>query len=110
MGKLNYGYRKLTAPKDQPACAACDITHGGMHFDETAAWKEAKAKMAQGSHAQMHQLHRDEMGADVRLAPLNRCSRLLVMCVLHTWTDHCRIPDEAVRRGAEAAVSNGFVW
>ncbi len=79
MGKLNYGYRKLTAPKDQPACVVCDITHGGMHFDETAAPKEAKAKMAQGSHAQMHQLHWHEDG--------RRCKAHPVESVLSTSRD-----------------------
>ena len=49
MGKLNYGFRKLTAPKDKPACAACDITHGGLHLNETAEWKKAKVEMAEGA-------------------------------------------------------------
>ncbi|KAL8822163.1 MAG: hypothetical protein Q9170_008401, partial [Blastenia crenularia] len=46
MGKLSYGYRKLTnTDKCNPTCAACDITHGGLHLDETAQWKAAKASM-----------------------------------------------------------------
>ena len=65
MGKLNYGYRKLTASKDKPACAACDITHGGLHLDETAEWKKAKEEIAKGQHLELKQLHRDEMSAHV---------------------------------------------
>ena len=65
MGKLNYGYRKLTAPKDQPACAACDITHGGLHLDETAEWKKVKEEIAGSGSVELKQLHRDEMGAEV---------------------------------------------
>lgn len=66
MGKLNYGYRKLTAGKDKPACAACDITHGGLHLDETAEWKKAKEEMArEAENVTLKQLHRDQMGAEV---------------------------------------------
>ncbi|KAL2049399.1 hypothetical protein ABVK25_010303 [Lepraria finkii] len=66
MGKLNYGYRKCTAPKDKPACSACDITHGGLHLDETAAWKEAKAEIASKGDVEVKQKHRDELSSDVR--------------------------------------------
>ena len=65
LGKLHYGYRKLTAPKAKPACAACDITHGGLHLDETAAWKEAKAELIKGGDVEVKQMHRDEMSAEV---------------------------------------------
>ena len=65
MGKLNYGYRKLTAPKDKPACSACDITHGGLHLDETAAWKEVKAEIVKEGEVEVKQMHRDELSADV---------------------------------------------
>lgn len=67
-GKLKYGYRKLTAPKDEPACAACDITHGGLHLDETVEWKKVKGEIAQGQQLEMKQLHRDELDANVGLA------------------------------------------
>ncbi|MDI1486558.1 MAG: hypothetical protein OHK93_005789 [Ramalina farinacea] len=47
MGKLKYSYRKLTTSKDcTPACAACDITHGGLHLDETSDWKRVKGEVA----------------------------------------------------------------
>lgn len=65
MGKLNYGYRKFTAPKDKPACSACDITHGGLHLDETAAWKEAKAEIASKGDVEVKQKHRDELSSEV---------------------------------------------
>jgi len=66
MGKINYGYRKLTAPKNKPACAACDITHGGLHLDETAEWKKAKEEMAkEAENVTLKQLHRDQMGGEV---------------------------------------------
>ena len=65
LGKLHYGYRKLTAPKDKPACSACDITHGGLHLDETAGWKEAKAEITKSGDVEVKQLHRDEMTKEV---------------------------------------------
>ena len=70
LGKLNYSYRKLTAPKDcGPACAACDITHGGLHLDETGEWKEVKrqvsARSVGGGGVEVKQLHRDELGGEV---------------------------------------------
>lgn len=65
MGKLAYGYRKLTAPKDKPVCAACDITHGGLHLDETAEWKRAREEISQGGAVTIKQVHRDELDANV---------------------------------------------
>lgn len=65
MGKLAYGYRKLTSPKDQPACAACDITHGGLHLEETAAWKEAKGEITKNRAVELKQLHRDQLSGAV---------------------------------------------
>jgi len=85
LGKINYGYRKLTAPKDQPACAACDITHGGLHLDETAEWKKAKEEMArEAEHVTLKQLHRDQMGGEVcmSLFPLHLAHWVSMLCVL----------------------------
>lgn len=66
MGKLKYSYRKLTTPKDcTPACAACDITHGGLHLDETSDWKRVKGEVAKNGGMEVKQLHRDELGGDV---------------------------------------------
>ena len=64
LGKLNYSYRHITAPKDQPACAACDLTHGGLNLDETAEWKALKEEFSRGGLVVVQQ-HRDEMGGDV---------------------------------------------
>ncbi|KAL9130775.1 MAG: hypothetical protein Q9217_001123 [Psora testacea] len=66
MGKLNYGYRKITASKDKPACAACDITHGGLHLDETVEWKKVKEEIASSGNVELKQLHRDEMGPEIK--------------------------------------------
>ncbi|KAI4185022.1 MAG: hypothetical protein LQ348_004439 [Seirophora lacunosa] len=69
MGKLSYGYRKLTAkdPDNKPACAACDITHGGLHLDETAQWKAAKAEVVRsGAVADVKQFHRDELDGETK--------------------------------------------
>ena len=66
MGKLKYGYRKISCPKDAPPeCAACEITHGGLHVNETAEWAEAKKELLKGGLAVV-QSHRDEVGAEVR--------------------------------------------
>lgn len=45
MGKINHGYRKLTAAKDKLVCAARDITHGGLRLDETKGWKAMKERI-----------------------------------------------------------------
>lgn len=63
LGKLNYGYRKLTSSKNNPACAACDITHGGLHLEETVEWKKVKQEIA--NDVDLKQLHRDELGVEV---------------------------------------------
>ncbi|KIW12284.1 hypothetical protein PV08_09561 [Exophiala spinifera] len=62
LGKLNYVCRKFTASPDSSACAACDLTHGGLHLDESAAWKKTKARIG----ANVEQLHRDESTSEVR--------------------------------------------
>lgn len=68
MGKLSYGYKKLTnKDQDKPTCAACDITHGGLSLDETSQWKTAKAELVEsGAVRQVKQFHRDELDAEVR--------------------------------------------
>lgn len=66
LGKLGYSYFKLTSPKDcGPAYAACNITYGGLHLDETPEWKEVKREVAARSGMEVKQLHRDELGGDV---------------------------------------------
>ncbi|KAI4101446.1 MAG: hypothetical protein L6R37_004921 [Teloschistes peruensis] len=68
MGKLSYSYRKLTSrDPDKPACAACDITHGGLHLDETSQWKTAKAEIVgSGAVKEVKQLHRDELDKETK--------------------------------------------
>lgn len=68
MGKLAYGYRKLTnKDKESPTCAACDLTHGGLSLDETPQWKAAKADLVRsGVVKDIRQYHRDELDQEVR--------------------------------------------
>lgn len=69
MGKLNYGYRKLTSKScDAPACAACEITHGkNLSLNESAAWVEAKKEIEASGGVKVVQWHRDEIEPGVRL-------------------------------------------
>jgi hypothetical protein len=65
LGKLRYGYRKITCPKDAEAeCAACDITHGGLSLKETDAWVKAKKEL-EDSDLSVIQWHRDELSPQV---------------------------------------------
>ena len=69
LGKLSYAYRKLTCSKENTVCAACDITHGGLHLDETDVWKAAKAGLRkEGVHVK--QMHKDELSSEVGGFPL----------------------------------------
>ncbi|RYO75177.1 hypothetical protein DL764_010571 [Monosporascus ibericus] len=71
MGKLRYGYRKITCPKNaESECAACDITHGGLSLKETPPWVEAKKEIESLSDAKVVQLHRDELSPSPLRAPL----------------------------------------
>ncbi|GAB7360237.1 hypothetical protein MBLNU230_g7997t1 [Neophaeotheca triangularis] len=65
-GKLNYAYRKLSSstPED-PACAACDITHGGLSLKEVPNWSKTKSSIeTQGWN--VLQWHRDEVEPHVK--------------------------------------------
>jgi hypothetical protein len=65
MGKLKYGYRKITCPEDAEAeCAACEITHGGLSLKETPAWMETK-KEIEAANVKVVQWHRDELSLKV---------------------------------------------
>ncbi|KAL8885703.1 MAG: hypothetical protein Q9205_007678 [Flavoplaca limonia] len=68
MGKLSYGYKKLTnKDKDKPTCAACDITHGGLSLDETPQWKAAKKDLVEsGAVKDVKQFHRDELDQETK--------------------------------------------
>lgn len=70
MGKIQYGYRKLSCPKNgETVCAACDITHGGLSLKETPAWTEAKKEIEASSDLKVVQLHRDELYPEVISMP-----------------------------------------
>ena len=61
LGKLRYGYRKLTTKPDaSPACAACDITNGGFSFSESPQWLQVKQATEREMHLEVVQVHRDE--------------------------------------------------
>jgi hypothetical protein len=60
-GKLNYACRKLSAPPEQSACAACDLTHGGLRLHESDEWQATKKKIP----AHFEQLHTDELTPEV---------------------------------------------
>ena len=76
MGKLNYGYRHITCSKsDDPACAACEITHGGLHLSETAGWKEAKKQITEGGGVEVVQWHKDELNDEVGSLLLSETER-----------------------------------
>lgn len=65
-GKLTYAYRKLsTSSSKSPACAACDITHGGLSLSEVPGWKKAKMEIERQG-CRVSQWHRDEVEASVK--------------------------------------------
>jgi hypothetical protein len=66
LGKLSYACRKLTTSNsaDESACAACDLTHGGLKLDESAEWKKTKQRIG---GATVKQLHRNEISSEVSL-------------------------------------------
>ena len=63
LGKITYGYRKLTCPPTDSPCAACDLTHGGLRLDESKEWTATKDKIP----AQILQLHQDELTPEVSI-------------------------------------------
>ncbi|KAF2453311.1 hypothetical protein BDY21DRAFT_374886 [Lineolata rhizophorae] len=67
LGKLSYGYRKVTQSKDceNPACAACDITHGGLSLKETPQWIAAKEEI-EAAGLKIVQWHRDEISSPLK--------------------------------------------
>ncbi|KAI9718527.1 MAG: hypothetical protein M1812_003978 [Candelaria pacifica] len=63
MGKMHYTYRKITAPANESPCAACDLTHNGLHLTETKEWAKTKSRIG----AEVKQLHKDEANQEVIL-------------------------------------------
>ena len=70
LGKLSYGYKHITCSKpDDPTCAACEITHGGLSLKETEAWKAAKQRIKEADpELVIKQQHRDEIDSEVGIA------------------------------------------
>ncbi|CAK3962384.1 Hypothetical predicted protein [Lecanosticta acicola] len=65
-GKLAYAYRKFTSSsKENPACAACDITHGGLSLNEVDGWKTAR-KDIEAHGFKVVQWHRDQVEENVK--------------------------------------------
>ena len=62
-GKVTYAYRKLSSK--QTACAACDITHGGLSLSEVPKWKETKQQI-ESQGWKVLQWHRDEVEQPVK--------------------------------------------
>lgn len=65
-GKITYAYRKLSSSSAKnPACAACDITHGGLSLSEVPGWKKTKTAL-QDQGWTVLQWHRDEVETSVK--------------------------------------------
>lgn len=64
-GKLTYAFNKLSKSGDEPECAACDITHGGLSLKEAPGWVTAK-KEIESQGWKVIQWHRDEVEQDVK--------------------------------------------
>jgi len=61
-GKIGYGVRRLSAVSDGPsACAALELTHGGLKSEEKPEWKAIKNQIP----AKVEQLFHDELPVDV---------------------------------------------
>ena len=68
LGKLRYGYKKVcNKSADNPECAACEITHGGLSLKETPQWVQAKREIEESGAVKVIQWHRDELSAEVCL-------------------------------------------
>lgn len=66
LGKLTYAWNKIkSSSKDEPACAACDITHGGLSLNEVPGWKVVKDEIERNG-TRVVQWHRDEVDDVVR--------------------------------------------
>ncbi|KAH7381003.1 hypothetical protein BKA64DRAFT_647836 [Cadophora sp. MPI-SDFR-AT-0126] len=63
MGKIKYACTKIMSSASDSPCSACDLTHNGLHLSETAKWSATKKRIV-GTDVQ--QLHRDELGTELR--------------------------------------------
>lgn len=81
MGKLRYGYRKVTCPEDsEQVCPACDITHGGLSLNETPSWTAAKAEVESCAGVKVIQWHRDELSSEVSHVAWRAVSGVQAVC------------------------------
>ena len=65
-GTIGYVCRKIGGKKeDGPACAACEITHGGLSLNEVPNWKKAKEEIESRGWSAV-QWHRDEVEPAVK--------------------------------------------
>ena len=66
LGKVKYGYEKITCDKNGPSpCAACDLTHGGLKLSESDEWRRVEKQIP----AKVIKLHLDELDPEVWHAP-----------------------------------------
>jgi hypothetical protein len=64
LGKLSYVRRKCTSSNSDPACAACELTHGpSLSLTESAEWRKAKQRI---KGVAVKQVHTDEMPENLR--------------------------------------------
>ncbi|KAG9240785.1 hypothetical protein BJ878DRAFT_570740 [Calycina marina] len=63
LGKMKYAYTKISSSSSDSPCAACDLTHNGLHLTETVQWSAAKKRI---EGAEIHQLHRDELKGELK--------------------------------------------
>lgn len=57
LGKMSYVYRKTTCPDPgmNPACAACELTHGpSLSLHESSQWQQTKACISNANIVQVH--------------------------------------------------------
>lgn len=57
LGKVDYVYRKKTSsdPTSNPACAACELTHGpSLRLTESPAWTATKKRIHRVTVSQVH--------------------------------------------------------
>ncbi|KAG9237299.1 hypothetical protein BJ875DRAFT_481417 [Amylocarpus encephaloides] len=63
MGKIKYACTKIMSSASDSPCSACDLTHNGLHLNETAEWSVAKKRIG---GAEVQQLHRDELSVELK--------------------------------------------
>ncbi|KAK5019903.1 hypothetical protein BJ546DRAFT_839474 [Cryomyces antarcticus] len=63
MGKIKYACSKIMSSPSGSPCAACDLTHNGLHITETSKWSSTKSRIGA---AEVRQLHRDELSSELK--------------------------------------------